>query len=395
MVVRNAEGRLTKTEESIIKALLARGWRNQDIQALVNAGRKATINSARITEVKHGQTLQPSDDDDVDFYIRKKMAHDPRTGLNPYDDERLVRAREAMILAVQAFNNPSLCFKTEIFAVLANIAWTYLLHEYYERRGAKIVDAKGNALLLSEMLKRHDCPLSQGIKNNLNDIKEIRDAVEHLLLRKGDLTFFPRFQACCLNFEKILCALFGDRLTLSNDLSLALQFGKLDFEQLVTLEKYEIPQEIAALDAQLHGARTEAELADLEYQFRVVYTLQNSAKSRAHIQFVRPDTAEGKEICNVLEKRVIADSLYPYKPSHVCRLVSQRTKKKFSLYDHTKTAYRLKVRPNGPSKQPEITDKEYCIYHPVYKSYSYSEAWVERLCNLTSDEGDLAEKKPT
>lgn len=286
MVVRNAEGRLTKTEEPIVKALLARGWRNQDIQALVNAGRKATINSARITEVKHDQALQPSDDDDVDFYIRKKKAYDPRTGLNPYDDERLVRAREAMILAVHAFNNPSLSFKTEVFAVLANIAWTYLLHEYYERKGVKIADAKGNALFLSEMLKRHDCPLSQGIKNNLNDIKEIRDAVEHLLLRKGDLAFFPRFQACCLNFEKMLCALFGDRLTLSNDLSLALQFGKLDFEQLVTLEKYEIPQEIAALDAQLHGARTEVELADLEYQFRVVYTLQNSAKSRAHIQFV-------------------------------------------------------------------------------------------------------------
>ncbi len=392
MVVRYAEGRLSKTERPIVKALLARGWRNQDIQALVNAGRKATINSARITEVKHDQALQAADDDDVDFYIRKKKAYDPRTGLNPYEDERLIRAREAMILAVQAFNNPSLCFKTEVFAVLANIAWTYLLHEYYERKGVKIVDAKGNALFLSEMLKRHDCPLSQGIKNNLKDIKEIRDAVEHLILRKGDLTFFPRFQACCLNFEKTLCALFGDRLTLSHDLSLALQFGKLDFEQLVTLEKYDIPQEIAALDAQLYGARTEAELADLEYQFRVIYTLQSSAKSRAHIQFVRPDTAEGKEICNVLEKRIIANSLYPYKPSQVCKLVNQRTKKKFSSYDHTKAAYQLKVRPNGPAKQPEVTDTKYCIYHPLYKSYSYSEAWVERLCTLVMNE---KEKKPT
>ncbi len=389
MVVRNAEGTLSKTEKPIIKALLARGWRNQDIQALVNAGRKATINGARVTEVKQDQKVQPADDDDVDFYIRKKKAYDPRTGLNPYDDERLVRAREAMILAVQAFNNPGLCFKTEVFAVLANIAWTYLLHEYYDRKGIKIVDAKGNALYLSQMLKRDDCPLSTGIKNNLNDIKEIRDAVEHLLLRRGDLTFFPLFQACCLNFEKTLCALFGDRLTLSNDLSLALQFAKLDFEQLVALEKYDIPQEIAALDARLHGAHTEAERADLEYQFRVVYTLQSSAKSRAHIQFVRPDTAEGKEICNVLEKRVIADSLYPYKPGHVCKLVAQRTKKKFSQYDHIKAACLLKVRPKGTSKQPEITDKEYCIYHPLYMSYSYSEAWVDRLCTLVSDEEEF------
>ncbi len=393
MAERNAEGSLSKAEKLLVKALLARGWRNQDIQALVNAGRKATINGARITEVKQNDGIEPADDDDVDFYIRKKKAYDPRTGLNPYEDERLVRAREAMILAVQAFNNPGLCFKTEVFAVLANIAWTYLLHEYYERKGVKIVDAKGNALFLSDMLKRHDCPLSQGIKNNLADIKKIRDAVEHLLLRRGDLTFFPRFQACCLNFEKALCALFGDRLTLNNDLSLALQFAKLDFEQLVTLEKYDIPQEITALDAKLHGNRTEAELADLEYQFRVIYTLQSSAKSRAHIQFVRPDTAEGKEICNVLEKRVVADSLYPYKPGQVCKLVSQKAKKKLSPHDHVIVAYQLKVRPKSTSQQPEITNKEYCIYHPLYKSYSYSEAWVERLCALVANDEEFKRVK--
>ena len=79
-----------------------------------------------------------------------------------------------MILAVQAFNNPGLGFKSEVFAVLANIAWTYLLHEYYDRKKVDIVSENGHALLLSQMLKRPDCPLSQGIKNNLNDLKDIR-----------------------------------------------------------------------------------------------------------------------------------------------------------------------------------------------------------------------------
>ena len=386
MVVRNAEGRLTRAEKPIVKALLARGWRNQDIQALVNAGRNATINGARITEVKHDLRATPADDDEVDFFIRKKRAYDPQTGLNPYEHERLVRAREAMILAVQAFNNPGLGFKTEVFAVLANIAWTYLLHEFYDRKGVKIIDAKGNALFLSQMLKRDDCPLLHGIKNNLNDIKEIRDAAEDVLLGRGDIKFFPLFQACCLNFEKTLCALFGDRLSLGNELSLALQFAKLDFEQLIALEKYDIPEEIAALDVRLHKAHSEEELADLEYQFRVIYTLQSSAKSRAHIQFVRPDTTEGKEICNVLEKRVIADSLYPYKPGQVCELIAKHTKKKFNQHNHTQAAYLHKVRPKGISRQPETTNQEYCIYHPLYKSYSYSEAWVKFLCTLVLDE---------
>lgn len=52
MAGRKREGALTKNEKRIVKALLNAKWRNQDIQALVNVGRAATINSARITEVK-------------------------------------------------------------------------------------------------------------------------------------------------------------------------------------------------------------------------------------------------------------------------------------------------------------------------------------------------------
>lgn len=393
MVVRKAEGTLTKVEKSIVKGLLARGRRNQDIQALINIQRSATVNSARITEVKNDDAIKAANDDEIDFYIQKKQAYNAQTGLNLFDDERLIRAREAMILAVQSFNNPGLCFKTEVFSVLANIAWTYLLHEHYRRKGIKIVNDDGNSLLLSQILKRQDCPLSQGMKNNIEAMKQVRDAVEHTLLGRSDRKFFPLFQACCLNFDKVLCALFGDKLSLSNELSLALQFAKLDFEQITELEKHDIPPQIMALDARLQSLHSEAELADLEYQFRVVYTLQSAAKSRAHIQFVRPDSAEGREICNVLEKRVLADSLYPHKSKNVCKLVAERTNKIFTLHNHLQATYLHKVRPRSQSRYPDNTNKEYCIYHSIYSSYSYSDAWVAHLCALITDESEFTKIK--
>jgi hypothetical protein len=139
MRVRKREGRLTTEEEGIVKALLSHGWRNQDIQALVNIGRIATINSARITEVKQNSEISPAGDAAVEFYKLEKQSFDHRTGLSIFHDERLIRAREAMIVAVQIFNSPILKFKTEVFAVLAHIAWTYLMHEYYVRRRVKIV----------------------------------------------------------------------------------------------------------------------------------------------------------------------------------------------------------------------------------------------------------------
>lgn len=137
MQVRKREGRLTAEEEGIVKALLSQGWRNQDIQALVNIGRIATINSARITEVKQNSAISPAADEDIELYKLEKQSFDPRTGLNIFHDERLIRARESMIVAVQIFNSPMLKFKTKIFAVLAYIAWTYLMHEYYDRRKVK------------------------------------------------------------------------------------------------------------------------------------------------------------------------------------------------------------------------------------------------------------------
>ena len=147
------KGSLTEEEKRIAKALLAKDWRNQDIQALVNIERRATINSARITGVKQDANQVESADEEVTFFEIRKRSFDPGTGLNFFDDERLIRAREAMILAVQIFNSAGLKFKTEVFAVLANIAWTYLLHEFYDRKGVSVVQDDGRALLLNQMRK--------------------------------------------------------------------------------------------------------------------------------------------------------------------------------------------------------------------------------------------------
>ncbi len=75
--------------------------------------------------------------------------------------------------------------------------------------------------------------------------------------------WFGLFQACCLNFDKMICKLFGDALTLSQELSFALQFSRMDFEQLVALHKYEIPSHIKALDARLRDGISENDLSDL------------------------------------------------------------------------------------------------------------------------------------
>ncbi|AJP74354.1 hypothetical protein TS85_07800 [Sphingomonas hengshuiensis] len=278
-----------------------------------------------------------------------------------------------------------MCFKTEVFTMLANVAWTYLLHEFFERKKVKIVNKNGMSLFLSEMIERHDCPLSKGMKDNLRALKVLRDDVEHKLLGRADKKWLGLFQACCLNFDKAMCDLFGKSLSLSHELSFALQFTKLNLEQLTTLNRYEIPAHIDAVDARLAEGMTEDQMADLEYQFRVVYTLDAVTKSRAHFQFVQPDSAEGKDIRNVLVQHKLADHLYPHKAGAVVALIQQRTGQAFSLRNHTQAWRKFDVRPRKGAAQPENTNREYCVYHTAHGDYTFSDQWVQLLQSEVND----------
>lgn len=165
-----AKAPLNIEEKRVIKALLNKKERNQDILNLINTNRVSPVNGGRITGVKNDANQAAASDAEVALFRLKKVSYDPKTGLNQYGDERLIRSREAMILAVQVFNSPAVKFKTEVFAVLSNIAWTYLLHEHYDRQGVPLVDDRGKSLVLSQMLNREDCPLSAPIKKNLLDL---------------------------------------------------------------------------------------------------------------------------------------------------------------------------------------------------------------------------------
>ncbi len=393
MTKRQKEGQLDQEEKRIVKLMLAQGERNQDIQALLNLGRMFTVNSARITEVKQNVNQPQATVQELENFKFRKHSFDPQTGLNTVVDERLVRAREAMILAVQVFNSAALHFKTEVFLVLCNVAWTYLLHEHYERNGVKIIDKDGRSFLLSYMLKRNDCPLTGGQANNLKAISLLRDEVEHKLLGKSDLAWQGLFQACCLNFEEVLCRLFGSQVTLAKNLAFSLQFVKPDFHQLAQVSNHNLPPHIEALDARLQAMFSEAERLELSYQFRVVYTFDAATKGTANIEFVNPDSVKGKEVRNILVNYKSSDHVYPHKPSKICNLVSKKTGQSFTSHNHTQARLLYSVRPKTNLKNPDATDKTYCVYPPVHRDYTYSEKWVEKLIAAVNDLDEFAKIK--
>jgi hypothetical protein len=83
--------------------------------------------------------------------------------------------------------------------------------------------------------------------------------------------------------------------------------------------------------------------------------------------------------------------LYPHKPAQVVSLVAKRSGKRFTSHNHTQAWHKFKVRPRSHAKQPDVTIKDYCIYHPAHGDYTYSEKWIEFLAEKISTEEGFRE----
>lgn len=307
---KSKDGGLTPEEKSLVKGLLLQGYIPQDIVHIVNQGRKKTTNLGRISEIDKDGGITAAPDEEVKRYLKIQSSYDPKTLLNPYKDCRLVRAREAMMAAVELFNNPNMCFRIEMFCVLANIAWTYLFQEKLEQTkpgSSKRHDGKSKSL--DEMVRAADCPITnKAVCENIKKIINIRDKVEHTLFAGGDEKFGALFQSNCLNFDHYLTEWFGKNLTLSNNLSLALQFVGLQKDQVIDMDLSTWPPEIKAIYESIDKSEFASNNA---FKIKVYYGTEATSKTKSDItQLISYD--ETDETPKTVVKKVEVDKLTNY-----------------------------------------------------------------------------------
>lgn len=334
---------LTEFERKIVKRLLSDGQSYQDVQQLINTARRPSVNPGRFGGWKTWEVEIASDEELSRFKYEKSLV-DLKTGLSPIDDERLFRSREAMIAAVDLFNSSTMIFKFDAFPVLSQIAWTYLLHEYYNRKGVEIINGDGNSLLLSQMLNRQDCPLEPDVCKNLCAVKILRDAVEHSLLSSIGRTYWPLFQANCLNYDRAIRKLFGDEVGLQANLSVALQFGQMSLDHLTNLQAYDLSPAIEAIDAAILEQAGVTGDEGPSYQFKVSYHFEKATKGDSHIVFNK-NNPSGPNVKNVLTQKVVGDELWPHKPGVVVQLVKDKTGREFNHHHHQLAWKKFGARP--------------------------------------------------
>lgn len=268
-------------------------------------------------------------------------------------EELLTKSREAMLCAVQIFNNPAIHFKSESFIVLSTIAWTYLLHAYYRSEGVdyryftqgpnrkKYDRTKRGAYKFWELercLNEATCPIDAVPKSNLRFLIGLRHEIEHQMTTRIDEYLSARFQACCLNYNHYIRKLFGDKYAIDKHLSFSLQFSSISEEQANRIKTFsELPKNIAGYINDFDDSLSEDDFNNPQYSYRVLYVPKSvNLKGQADkvIEFLKADSEEAKNLNK--EYVVIKDRERPkHLPKEIVQVMKDKGYSKFTMNKHT------------------------------------------------------------
>ena len=301
-------------------------------------------------------------------------------------NELLTKAREAMLCAVQIFNNPNVVFKSESYIVLAHIAWTYLLHSYfrekgidyryYEKRGTrKKYDRTTKGAIkyweLERCLNEDSCPLSKEAKLNLRFLIGLRHEIEHQMTTRLDDFLSARFQACCLNFNHYIKTLFGEEYGIDRHLAFSLQFSSISEEQTKQLKNFtDLPKNIAAYINDFDDDLADDEFNAPQYSYRVLYvpkTANRKGQADKVIEFIPSDSPEAEGLNK--EYILIKDREKPkYLPSDIISEMKKKGFKNFTMHLHTLLWKELSAK--DPAKGYGVK---------VAKAWYWYETWVKEV----------------
>lgn len=316
--------------------------------------------------------------------------------IRPY----LQKAKDSALLAVEVYNKPATSFKSAAYIALMTIAWTSLFHAIFLNKGVKpyrkgkngrfeIIDGDYKHWELRECAKQYWRNDSENpIRKNVEFFIPLRNKIEHRHIPQIDPAIFGECQALILNFDNLIGEHFGPKHQLREVLSFSLQMfpSGESFGQAAKNDKQ--AGEIKKFIEDYRGMLSTEVLGSGQFAFKafLIQVGNHQSADALPIQFLQHDKMDDEQreqfdkfavAVKWKTVRVANDNLM--KPKDVIQRVARATKRPFSQHDHRMAWKRHKVRPDGKSPKPELTDSKFCVYDALGKGYGYTEDWVNLL----------------
>lgn len=219
----------------------------------------------------------------------------------------LKKSREAIIAAVQIYNNPLITFKSETFITLCIIAWTYLHHAYYREKKITYIyrestgrkqykKTKYGAYMywsLGTCLEHDQCPLAPSVKTNLHFLIGVRNEIEHQMALNIDQSISAKLQACCINYNTYIKKLFGEKYGVDSQLATSIQFSPITPEQYSLLSAPELPANVQNYIGEFEKDLDTTVLNNTQYAYRVIFVpklVKKEGQADCVIEFVSPSS---------------------------------------------------------------------------------------------------------
>lgn len=309
--------------------------------------------------------------------------------------ELVTKAREAALCAIRVFNDPQTSFKSETYIVLMIIAWTYLLHAHYRSKGIEYrYFTQGNQRKrfhrtrlgahkywdLERCLNDAACPLDRDTKNNLRFLISLRHEIEHQMTGSLDAWLSGRYQACALNFNQYLKALFGKKASLDSHLMFCIQFIKLTDDQICGPQpEAQIPDRLKAFVVEFEGTLTHEEYNSERFAYRLLMhrkLVNKAGQADRVVEFIDPKSELAKTIDSVYYAKKEVERP-KFRAKDVVAAMKKAGFKKFRLHEHTN------IWKTEDAKNP---GKGYGV--DVQGLWYWYQNWIDRCLELCTAAGD-------
>jgi hypothetical protein len=300
--------------------------------------------------------------------------------------ELLMKSREAALAAVQIFNSPLITFKSEIFVVLMNIAWTYMLHAYYRKNKIeyryfrqlekrrmfdKTKSGAHKHWELERCLNDTQSPVDRDTANNLRFLIGVRHEIEHQMTTRLDNTLSAKFQACCLNYNGSIKKLFGDWHGIDKHLAFSLQFSSIGREQTEALPTPDtMPSHIRAFVEGFEGQLSEEEFNSPKFAYRVLFvakTANRKGQADQVIEFVKADSQLALDVNK--SYALIKETERPkHLPTRIVKMMKGEGYPRFSITSHMKLW-----------KMMNAKDRAKGFGVPVESTWYWYDTWIDQV----------------
>jgi hypothetical protein len=229
--------------------------------------------------------------------------------------ELVDKSRESALCAIRIFNDPHVSFKSETYIVLMIIAWTYLLHAHYRKKGIeyryyeqlgkkkRFNKTKHGAYKYWELehcLNEKTCPLEKEVSTNLRFLIGLRHEIEHQMTRSLDHYLSGRYQACAVNYNEYLKKLFGKKRGLDQFLAYSIQFTEISDEQLLgPSPQATIPERLRAYVVEFDNALEHDEYNSPKFSYRLLFKkklVNRPGQADRVVEFIDPESDLAKTI---------------------------------------------------------------------------------------------------